>query len=99
VESADTWLRYAANSPWEVAGAKGSLDRDAQSTGSVSAPKKGTQTFALSPGLVQSWLDNSASNQGIVIADTTSAGGLAFSSRESTTSRLGPQLKVTYTAP
>jgi hypothetical protein len=30
VEWADTWLLYAANDPWEVAGAKGSMDREAQ---------------------------------------------------------------------
>jgi hypothetical protein len=30
VESADTWLLYAVKSPWELAGAKGSMDREAQ---------------------------------------------------------------------
>jgi hypothetical protein len=99
VEPAATWLLYDANNPWEVAGAKGSLDREAQSAGSVSLPTRGRQTFALSPALAQSWLDNPASNQGIVIAHTTNANGLDFSSRESTRNRLRPQLNVTYTAP
>ena len=51
VKSAVTWLLYGANDPWQVAGAKGSLDREAQSAGRVSVPKTGTQTFALSPAL------------------------------------------------
>jgi hypothetical protein len=33
VKSAATWLRYAADSPWEVAGAKGSLERETQAAG------------------------------------------------------------------
>jgi hypothetical protein len=37
VESADAWLLYAANNSWEVAGAKGSLDREAQAMGADSA--------------------------------------------------------------
>jgi hypothetical protein len=99
VESAATCLRYAVKSPWEVAGAKDSLDRAAQVAGSVSLPNTGRQTFPLSPAVAQSWLDNPASNQGIVIAHTTNADGLAFSSRESATSSLGPQLNMTYIAP
>jgi hypothetical protein len=37
VEPAATWLRYAAKKPWEVAGAKGSLDREVQAVGTDSA--------------------------------------------------------------
>ena len=32
-----TWLLYGAISPWEMAGAKGSLDREAQAVGADSA--------------------------------------------------------------
>jgi hypothetical protein len=32
-----TWLLYRAISPWEMAGAKGSLDREAQAVGADSA--------------------------------------------------------------
>jgi glucose/arabinose dehydrogenase/PKD repeat protein len=98
VESAATWLHYAANNPWEVAGAKGSLDRGAQ-VGSVPAPKVGKQTFTLSASVVQGWIENPSSNQGIIVANTTNTDGFDFSSRESTTSSLRPQLNVTYTAP
>jgi hypothetical protein len=81
VESAATWLQYASGSAWEVAGAKGSLDRGSQ-VGSLSAPTTGERTFTLSPALVQRWLDNPASNQGIIIANATNTDGLVFSSRQ-----------------
>jgi hypothetical protein len=57
----------------------------------------GKQIFTLSPSVVQSWLDNPTSNNGIVIANATNTDGFDFSSREATTSSLRPQLKVTYT--
>ena len=81
VESAATWLQYASGSAWEVAGAKGSLDRGSQ-VGSLSAPTTGKRTFTLSPALVQRWLDNPASNQGIIIANATNTDGIDFSSRQ-----------------
>jgi hypothetical protein len=67
--------------------------------GNVSPSTTGKQTFTLSPDLVQSWVDNPASNNGIIIASATSTDGVDFSSRESTNSSLRPQLNVSYTAP
>jgi hypothetical protein len=99
VETAATWLLYAANQPWEIAGANGSLDRAAQPAGTLTPSVKGNQTFALSPAVVQSWVDNAANNQGIIIADTVNTDGFDFSSRESTTSSLRPKLTVAYAAP
>ena len=99
VESAATWLLYAAANPWQIAGAKGSLDRGAKVVGNVSPSTTGKHTFDLSPAMVQSWVDNAASNNGITIANATNTDGFDFSSREVTTSNLGPQLNVTYTAP
>jgi len=49
--------------------------------------------------VVQSWVDNAASNNGIIIANATNTDGFDFSSREATRGNLGPQLNVTYTAP
>jgi hypothetical protein len=99
VQTAATWLLYAASRPWEIAGANGSLDRAAQPAGTVTPSAKGKLTFALSPALVQGWLDNPATNNGIVIADTVNTDGFDFSSRESSTSGVRPQLNVTYAAP
>jgi hypothetical protein len=99
VESSATWLLYAAGQPWEVAGAKGSLDRSAQPAGAVTPSAKGKQSFSLSPALVQAWVDDPANNQGIVIADTVNTDGFDFSTREASNAGLRPQLQVTYTAP
>ena len=99
VESAATWLLYAVGKSWQTAGAKGSLDRGTTVVGSVSPSTTGSQTFALSPALVQGWVDNPSTNNGIIIASATNTDGFNFSSREVTTSNLRPQLSVTYTAP
>ena len=99
VESAATWTLYAAGQPWQIAGAKGSLDRDAQAAGTIGPSTIGKQTFTLSPALVQSWLDNPQSNNGIIITNTSNTDGFDFSSREATTSSLRPELNVTYSAP
>ncbi len=97
VESAATWLLYATGKSWQTAGAKGLLDRGTTVVGSVSPSTSGNQSFALSATLVQGWVDNPASNNGIIIANATNTDGFDFSSRESTTSNLRPQLNVTYT--
>jgi hypothetical protein len=95
VESAATWLQYASGSAWEAAGAKGSLDRGSQ-VGSLSAPTTGKRTFTLSPALVQRWLDNPASNQGIILANATNTDGIDFSSRQYADSSLRPTLSMNY---
>jgi hypothetical protein len=98
VESMATWGLYATGQQWEVAGAKGSLDRGEQ-VGSVASPKAGTRTFTLTPALAQSWVDDSSTNFGILIGSPTSADSFGFSSRETSTSGNRPQLSITYTAP
>jgi hypothetical protein len=68
-ESEVTWNSYAAGGPWEVAGAKGSLDREATVAGTVTPSATGERTFALSAAVVQRWVDNPTTNQGIIIAN------------------------------
>jgi hypothetical protein len=99
VESAATWLLYATGNSWQIAGAAGSLDRGTTVAGSVSPSTTGKQTFALSPDVVQSWLDNPTSNNGIIIANTANTDGFDFSSREATLQSNSPQITVTYRAP
>jgi hypothetical protein len=84
--------------PWQIAGASGSLDRGAVA-GSVSPSATGKQTFALSSDVVQSWVDDPASNYGIVIANATNTDGFDISSREATLNSNSPQITVTYNAP
>ncbi len=82
VEWTATWNNYDSGKPWEVAGAKGSLDRDAAVAGTITPLAKGKRTFTLNPAVVQSWVDNPASNHGIIIADTANTDGFDFYSRE-----------------
>jgi hypothetical protein len=93
-EAEVTWNSYAAGLPWEVAGAKSSLDRAIQVGGTITPSATGEQTFLLSPGLVQSWVDDPASNQGIIIADADNTNGMSFYSRESDTGGQQPRLTV-----
>ncbi len=97
-ETAATWKNYDSAKPWEVAGAKGSLDREAAVAGTITASATGKQTFTLDPAVVQGWVDNPASNQGIIIADAANTDGLDFSSREATDSTQRPQLTVSLGA-
>src|SRR5215208_3055185 len=99
VESATTWRLYAAGNSWQIAGARGSLDRGTTVAGNVSPSAMGKQTFALSPNVVQSWVDSPASNNGIIIANETNTDGFDFTSRETTLSSNSPQITVTYSAP
>jgi len=95
VELETTWLAYANSKSWEIAGATGPLDRASEAAGTITPSAKGKQTFNLSPALVQSWVDDPANNFGIIIADTTNKDGFDFTSRESNTATLRPQLNVT----
>ena len=97
-EAAATWNLFAAVSPWEIVGAKGSLDREATVVGIISPSATGKQTFALSPAVVQRWVDSPATNQGIIIANETNTDGFDFDSRDNADASLRPQLTVTYTS-
>ncbi len=95
-ESEVTWNSSAAGRPWEVAGAKGSLDREATVAGTVTPSATGERTFALSAAVVQRWVDNPTTNQGIIIANATNSDGFDFYSRESSTSSQRPRLNVVF---
>src|SRR5215210_1106079 len=71
-ESAATWNVYSSGEPWEVAGAKGSLDKEATVAGSITPSLKGKNTLTLPLAVVQGWVDNPATNQGIIIAKPSS---------------------------
>src|SRR5215203_2627686 len=98
VERGASWQLYASGSSWEVAGAKGTLDRGAQ-VGTITPRSTGKQSSAISASVVQSWVDNPSTNQGIIVANTTNTDAFDFSSREAATAANRPQLQVTYSAP
>src|SRR5215207_3679202 len=93
-ESAATWNVYDTGKPWEVAGANGSLDRGATVVGSLTPKATGAQTFTISSAVVQGWVNDPASNKGIIIANTTNTDGFDIWSRESTDSSQRPKLTL-----
>ena len=96
VESEVNWNRYAAGKPWGVAGAKGSLDREATAAGTVTPSATGERTFALPTAMVQRWVDDPSTNYGIIIANATNPDEFEFYSRESATGSQSPRLNVSF---
>jgi len=97
-----TWNSAAAGDPWEIPGVQGGSDRGSEVLGTITAPATGPVTVefnAAGVALVQSWIDDPATNFGVVLQNYDNTDGLKFSSRESTTAAVRPQLTVTYAAP
>jgi hypothetical protein len=94
VESEATWNVYSGGERWEVAGAKGSLDKEATVAGSITPSIKGNSTMTLPLAVVQGWVDNPDTNQGIIIAYPSSTRGFNFNSREDTDPTQRPQLTL-----
>ena len=99
VETQATWNVYATGGSWSTPGAKGALDRGSTVLGTVSASALGSYVLTLNSSgvaLVQSWVNTPSTNNGILVANTTSSDGLAVSSRNATTAAKRPKLTVTY---
>ena len=70
--------------------------------GTITAPDTGEVTITLNAAgiaLVQSWVDDPSTNNGILIADSKVSDGLVFDSRNAETASTRPKLTVTYDAP
>ncbi|MBU2626465.1 MAG: hypothetical protein KKG33_12970 [candidate division Zixibacteria bacterium] len=87
---------------WQIAGAKGSDDRE-DSVYAISPPITGADSYRIDlTGLVRHWLDSTATRRWCVLGDTVSlAGGRAFakkvfSSSESSTASNRPKLEIFY---
>jgi hypothetical protein len=101
-ETSVTWNSAAAGTPWQSPGASGASDRGATVLGVVNGAVTGSHTLALNQAgldVVQSWIDGSAANNGLVIADSSASNGLDFSSREAGGLLDRPKLSVTYSLP
>ena len=100
LESEATWNEASSGTPWELAGAQGDSDRGSVVLGTVSASSKGLLTVELNAGgvsVVQSWIDDPASNFGFAIQDYSddNTNGLNFDSREVSTIGNRPKLDLT----
>ncbi len=101
-QSQSNWNSYKTGDNWETSGAKGASDRGATVVGTVTAPSTGQCTITLNAAgiaLVQSWVDDPSTNNGLIIADPTVSDGLVFDSRETATASNRPKLTITYAAP
>jgi len=100
VETQATWNACAAGINWEIAGAQGASDRGSVSLGTLLPTATGAYTVSLNGAgvaLVQAWVTNPLTNHGIIIASSTNADGMDFSSRADPTPSLRPKLTVNYT--
>jgi PKD repeat protein len=98
-ESEVTWNQAAANGAWGAPGASAGSDRGASTLCTVTAGATGPLTVSLNAAgiaAVQAWVEDPASNHGLVISDPNTGDGADFHSREFTTKMARPRLTVTY---
>jgi hypothetical protein len=101
-EATATWQRASSSAAWSVAGAQGAADRGATALGSVTASATGTVSVVLNAAgvaRVQRWLDEPASNHGLVLASPSNTDGLDVATSEAAAVADRPRLTVTYRAP
>jgi len=97
-----TWNQAQAATAWAQPGAKGAADRDSQPVCTLTAPALGGVTLNLTNAglaLVQSWVDGSLPNYGIVIADSATSDGADFDASDSVSAMKRPKLEIVYTVP
>ena len=101
-EGVVSWTAATGVDNWDTAGAQAATDRNSTVLGELSIATTGIYTFSLNTdgvAAVQSWVDAPATNQGIIIANSTSGNGVDFNSRELGAASNRPKLTVTYTPP
>ncbi len=101
-ETQATWNEALTASAWALPGAEGAGDRDSLSVCTISVPVLGPASISLNNdglALVQSWVDGSSPNYGIVIADSATTDGADFDSSDSANAMNRPKLEIVYTVP
>ena len=87
------WNVAATGTSWATAGARGATDRGSQ-IASVTPTNIAPYSFTIPASVVQGWLNDPSSNNGIVLAHTTNYDGFVFDSREGASP---PKLTINYT--
>ncbi|MBU0616255.1 MAG: DNRLRE domain-containing protein, partial [Planctomycetes bacterium] len=99
-ESQTTWNQASTGTAWQTAGAQGAGDRGSAVLGTLIASSSGQRAVALNAaGLatVQRWVDEPASNYGVIFQDYVNAtNGVMFSSSEASNVGVRPKLTITY---
>jgi hypothetical protein len=91
-----TWNEFERGKPWEGAGGKGTQDRTAP-VGQVAFPNVGAVTFELNAAgvaLVQGWINDPATNHGLLIGHPDREGGVLLASREAFNPSERPRLNL-----
>jgi hypothetical protein len=99
VESEATWNEASSGTSWEVAGANGSGDRESTVLASINGSSIGSHNIPLgAAGIakVQEWIDDPASNRGLVLLDYANVDGLDLRSSETGTVGERPRLTITF---
>lgn len=100
VEGEATWNVYESGNNWDTPGALGSDDRGSTVLGTFSPSNTGRCNIILNSNgvaVVQSWVDNPASNHGFIIANDSANDGADFDSSEGVTAEDRPELTISYT--
>ena len=101
VEAGASWNNYSVGNPWETAGAQGAGDRGSTALGAIVAGVTGPSAVTLNAAgvaLVQGWVDNPSTNQGLIAANGAVTNGLDFRSREYARATLRPKLTIVYSS-
>ncbi len=91
-----TWNSAALGSAWRRPGASHATDRGTSSVASFQRSSVGPFATPISTELVQKWISDAASNNGIAITNRAAHDGISFTSSEAAVS---PALTVFYDAP
>ncbi|UCD28922.1 MAG: DNRLRE domain-containing protein [Planctomycetota bacterium] len=94
-----TWKLSRSFSPWAQAGALGSQDRGTKPVGTLKASSTGPKVIRLNNAgiaLVQMWIDNPSSNQGLILANSQATDGVDFHCSEASIAANRPMLQVDY---
>jgi hypothetical protein len=93
-----SWVNREANATWQLSGAMGSADRSIALT-QWTLSNLGSMSQQLPAALVQSWVNNPASNWGISLAGTGIIDAVGIASREHQIKGYAPKLTVSYNPP
>jgi hypothetical protein len=101
-QTASTWNNYATSLAWTTAGCGGvGTDVAGSATGTVAVTTGQAGTWIeipLSTSLVQGWVDGTASNNGVLLKDTTEAAyEMRYRAENYTTASERPQLVIEHT--
>jgi hypothetical protein len=100
-ETTATWNKYDGTNNWATAGGLGAGDCETSNIGSISMP--GTEVagyveIELMPSKIQEWLNNSLTNNGMLLFMSTEVDDLhRFNSRHEASNK--PELVITYIPP